>query len=125
LNELTRAEIDRRLPVWEAMADLFLDTAYLDIAGPKQVAERVRPAGFSPAELRSIFRDEVGPGFSFNGLEVAGEWAGWDRDFVRDRVTSMLSSRWKRLTGQLQYLLVGRLVYCDWLKVEAELERSC
>jgi hypothetical protein len=107
------------------MADLFLDTAYLDIVGPRCVADRVREAGFSANELRAIFRDEVGPAFSFNGLSVAGEWAGWDREFVRDRVTSMLSSRRRRLSGRLQYLLVGRLIYADWLRVEEELVRPC
>jgi hypothetical protein len=103
------------------MADLFLDTAYLEIVSAAKVAERVRPAGYSREQLRAIFKDEVGPAFSFNGLEVAGEWAGWDPQFVRDRVISMQASPLKRAGGRLQYLLVGRLIYRDWLKVEAAL----
>ena len=103
------------------MADLFLDTAYLEIAGPGRVADRVRVARFSTAELRDIFRNEVGPAFSFNLLEIAGEWAGWDSRFVRERVLSMRSTPVRRASGRIQYWMVGRRVYCDWLKVEAAL----
>ena len=103
------------------MADLFLDTAYLEIAGADRVASRIRDSGFSTSQLRDIFRDEVGPAFSFNLLEIAGEWAAWDLGFVRDRVLLMMSTPHKRASGRIQYWLIGRRIYRDWLKVEAAL----
>ena len=103
------------------MADLFLDTAYLEIVGADRVADRVREAGFTPGELRNIFRNEVGPAFSFNLLQIAGEWIGWDLQFVQERVLLMMSTPGTRFSGRIQYWLVGRCIYRDWLKVEAGL----
>ena len=45
MNLLTEAEIDRRLPVWEELSNLFLDTDYLEIVGPERVAAKLSAGG--------------------------------------------------------------------------------
>lgn len=117
---LTEGEIDRRLPVWEAMADLFLDTEYLGIVGAEKVAERIRPAGYSREELRLIFFDEVLPAFAFNLFDLAGEWAGWDLKCVRARVLDIKARKWRPAT-RFQAALVRPTMARNWSRIERSL----
>jgi hypothetical protein len=121
LNRLTEQELARRLPVWQAMADLFLDTDVLGVIGIEAIAAPCRASGYSLDELRNIFRHEVGPAFSFNAMDVAGEWAMWDPNFVRDRILCVMGSPVRRFGCSLQYLLAGQLIAEDWRKIEAAL----
>lgn len=82
---LSEAEIARRLPVWTALSDLFLDTE-LDAPDFDRIAAMLSASGYAYAELRRIFEGEVAPVLGLNLYAVAGEWAGWDQAFVRDRV---------------------------------------
>ena len=73
-------EDKNRGEVWVAMADHFLDTETRhDLP---LTALRCLEAGLSTAEARDVWRFEVTPAVGFNLLDVAGEWAGWDRDWL-------------------------------------------
>jgi hypothetical protein len=50
------------------------------------MAETLVASGYSLEQLRSIFFDEVTPGFAFNLMSIAGEWAGWNEQFVREQM---------------------------------------
>lgn len=81
----------RRINVWVAMADHFLDTETRhDI--PLTAMACVR-AGLSVAEARDVWRYEVSPAVGFNAWDVAGEWAGWDRDWLVKTVRRV-GNRW-------------------------------
>ncbi|HYR07138.1 MAG TPA: hypothetical protein VEQ60_05205 [Longimicrobium sp.] len=95
---LSEAEIEARLPVWDAIADLFLDTV---IDGPmlEGIARELAASPFSVDELRDIYLYEVAPGVHRNLKIVAGEWAGFGRDWLRERIPAYLArsgrlSRW-------------------------------
>jgi len=118
----TPDEIARRLPVWVALSELFLDTEFDEIAC-RYVAERLRCSGFELHELEDILRDEVAPAFRPN-LLVAGEWRGWSPDEVRDivlghlekqssgpRLPAILRRRWRQWTMEP--------VAKDWDKVKS------
>lgn len=85
------AEIEQRLPVWHAFADLFLDTETQpdDYARMGRV---LRDAPFSSDELRDILLDEVAPAFVNNLIDPAGIWSGWHRDDVRRIMLDFLSA---------------------------------
>jgi hypothetical protein len=69
-----------RIQVWVAMADHFLDTETRhDI--PLTALYCVE-AGMTVEEARRVWRTEVIPAVGFNLFLVAGEWAGWDRDWL-------------------------------------------
>lgn len=115
-------EIARRLPVWVALSELFLDTEFKEIACG-YVAERLRCSGFELQELEDILRDEVAPAFRPN-LLVAGEWRGWSPDEVPGivlrhlekqsngpRLPSILRRRWQKWTMEP--------VAKDWDKVKS------
>lgn len=110
-------DIERRLPVWHAMSDLFLDTE-LQAEGYRRIAEVLDVSRYSSAELRSILENEVAPAFASNLLSVAGVWAGWSKEDVRE---IMLRSRHRRYIQPLSWL--KRLTYRrhidrEWEKIE-------
>ena len=82
---------DARECVWTAMADLFLDTDvriwYVHTA--RVLAE----SPFSLAELREILDTEVTPALQGNLLDIAGEWAGFDNDWVIKEIRATLGKK--------------------------------
>jgi hypothetical protein len=89
---LSQSEIDRRLPVWHALSELFLDTE-LRRQDDEAIAGRLRASGYSTQELHRILQDEVAPAFAPNLASVAGEWAGWSEGTVCDLVLRSLQKR--------------------------------
>ena len=87
---LSEEQIERRLPVWIALSDTFLDTELTDDAY-RSIARTIEESGFSPEEAFEIYRREVAPAFAVNLLSVAGEWAGRD-EYVQERVFETLGS---------------------------------
>lgn len=90
---LPEEALARRLPVWDALSDLFLDTEtrrYL----PRVAGVLVR-SGYSEAELERIWRWEISPECAWNLTLVAGEWAAlpYDVDALARRAASPHSFR--------------------------------
>ena len=117
-------ELDRRVPGWTALADLFRDTEFTDIDAA-YVARVLAASGYDTPTLERILRTEVAPTFGWNAISVAGEWAGWSEEVVRDAVLEHLARR-HRLAG-VPDRIVGRtaakMVAQHWARVLRELER--
>ena len=116
-EELDAAEIARRLPIWAAMAALFLDTDMPLFA--THAAREIVEAGYTIGEAEDMLRWEVRPAFYQNLRSVAGEWAGWPDDLVRERVGAYRDNRSIRL-------LLGRNRYFPddyWTQTVAEISR--
>ncbi|RVT94794.1 DUF7079 family protein [Sphingomonas crocodyli] len=112
---LTSDEIERRMPVWTALADLFLD-AELDKADYRRIAGSVRTSGYDLAVVECILRDEVLPAFAFNLLEIAGEWAGWHEDDVRTIMTGAIARR-PGIGTRIKKALLWRDIERKWRKI--------
>ncbi|WP_447727384.1 DUF7079 family protein [Sphingomonas koreensis] len=114
LAPLDSAEVERRLPLWTALADLFLDTDVM-LSVP-YIARTIVEGGWQIDEAEAALRWEVRPAFYVNLLDIAGEWAGWHPDFVRERVLE------KRGTGRI---VIGndRFMPKEWNAVVAEIAR--
>ncbi len=78
------ADLAQRRPVWLAFSDLFLDTdtALFRAGHTRDLAA----SPYSLEELDAILREEVYPACSFNLSLVAGEWAGFDSDWLERRI---------------------------------------
>jgi hypothetical protein len=112
-------QIDRRLPVWSAFSELFLDTE-LQADDYRRIVAALRASGYAPAELRAILADEVGPAFLFNLLDVAGEWSGWSEDEVREiMLRSLRSGNRMPALAWLKRRLCRRHIAEAWEKIEA------
>lgn len=95
---LSAAELRARLPVWDAIADLFLDTV-VDAPMRKRIARELAASPFSMDALESIYRFEVAPVVHRNLKIVAGEWGGFGREWLGERIPAHLAragrlSRW-------------------------------
>ena len=75
----------RRRPVWVALADLYLDTE-LQEDDLQRIAAVCAASGFSWPEIQQINYNEVAPALWFNTQELAGEWAGWDEEWLIERI---------------------------------------
>ncbi len=89
---LSEAEIARRLPLWIALADLYLDTD--PMLQVDHIARTIVTHGFTLEEAEAILREDVRPGFYTNLLQVAGEWAMWTEEEVRTRILAARGRRW-------------------------------
>lgn len=85
-------DLANRLPVWMACA-----------ASP-----------YTSEELDRIMFSEVWPALALNLFSVAGEWAGWDEEFVKIRILERSRQRW-RLPWMLKSL--KRPFVADWDRV--------
>jgi hypothetical protein len=110
---LGQSDIDRRLPVWHGLSQLFLDSE-LQPQDYASIAAQLRACGYSTQELRRILQDEVAPAFGPNLASVAGEWAGWSEDTVRDHVLRSLQKR----DGVIRRMLPMRRAYRRYVKTE-------
>jgi len=66
----------RRLKVWQALSELFLDTE-IDHRTFAYVAKAILDSEYSPEEIQTMLWGEVFPVLESNLRSVAGEWAGW------------------------------------------------
>jgi hypothetical protein len=96
-RRLSEAEIQARLPVWDAIADLYLDTA-IDERAIDYIARTLAASPFSLDELDAIYRYEVAPVVHANLKIVAGEWVGWGEEWLRENVVPHVarSGRFRR-----------------------------
>ena len=119
----TMPEIQRRLPVWHAMSDLFLDTE-LQARDYRRIAKVLTTSTYSRAELRSILEDEVTPAFASNLWAVAGEWAGWTESDVRAIMLQSQSRRDVWVISWLKRLMHRRFIKQEWKKIEEFFEKG-
>jgi hypothetical protein len=77
-------DIDSRLPVWDALSSLFLDTDTSLLRDWR--AKTLAASPYSLNELDTILSDEVTPVCMWNLASVAGEWAGFDPEWLKERI---------------------------------------
>lgn len=114
---LDPADIDRRMPVWHALHQIFLDTE-LDPDQYRRIAETLAASGYGRDALKAILDDEVAPAFHFNILDIAGEWTPWHPDQVREIVLDHLRGR--STLPPLPWLrrrLFRRTIDAEWEKI--------
>ncbi|MCW5891107.1 MAG: hypothetical protein KIT14_11230 [bacterium] len=106
---LEGAELARRRAVWEALADLFLDTETRWQL--PAIAAVLVESGYAPEELERIWRRELLPELGGNVLQAAGEWAALalDEDRLAVRAAGHTS-----LGERLVAWLAGRVLRRTW-----------
>ena len=97
--------IENRLPVWEALSEFFLDTE-LDDTDYQRIAEVLVLSTYSIQETEDILRFEVYPVLIWNLRSMAGEWAGFNRDWLREMIEPRLNRQPKIRWPKLQWGMV-------------------
>ena len=76
-------EIEKRKPVWAALADLYLDTEPSE-DDYRYIAGKIKESGYSKDEILHIIAYEVHPILSCNLKIIAGQWGAWSNDFLEN-----------------------------------------
>lgn len=97
-------DLAARTPVWEALAELWLD---VDLADWQidHIARVLVSSPYSLDEVRTIHEYEVAPALWRNLASVAGVWTGFDREWLLARCgrnARRRDSRWYRFRTWLQ-----------------------
>jgi len=82
--DVNETELERRRPVWAALAELYLDTEVRPLV--VNAAAACLSSGYSDQELQTIWRHEVSPVLAKNLRSPAGEWAGFDHDWLESEI---------------------------------------
>ena len=90
--ELSEIERAARRPVWEALSTLLLDT---DVSLLRAYRSNILAASpYSLDEIERILLEEVFPVCRWNLLGIAGEWAGFDTEWLEERILQRRSRFW-------------------------------
>jgi len=100
---------EARRAVWIAMSDLFLDTdvRLFYVSTARVCAE----SPYSQEELERIFREEVAPVLEPNLLVAAGEWAGFDEEWLVNSISARKPGKgWMATPAMNNYRAVALLI---------------
>ncbi len=117
---LSENELTERWPLWQALADFWLDNELQDFE-LDHVARTIAESAFKMSEVRRIHDFEVAPAVSANLLSVAGEWAGFDPKWLRERCTrnaQQQGSLWYRVRIGLQRPFFWAFTARYWKAIE-------
>ncbi|WP_425593030.1 DUF7079 family protein [Massilia sp. TN1-12] len=70
--------------MWEALSEFWLDTELTDIQ-LDWIARSIADSPYSFSEIRSIHNFEVAPALCVNAASLAGEWAGFESEWLKSR----------------------------------------
>lgn len=86
---LDEQQIQARMPLWEALSFLWLDTEVTE-SDLDWIARVMAESGLTIEELWRVYSYEVAPVVSVNVYSVAGEWAGFSPDWLRTEIVRNL-----------------------------------
>lgn len=108
------AIIDDRLPVWEVLAEFFLDTE-LDDNDYHRISGILASSPYSIQEIEDILNFEVYPELISNLQSIAGERAAFDRDWLQNQIGPRLNKRPKIRMPRPDWGLIRD----SWLRVSS------
>lgn len=85
---------DARIPVWNALSDLYLDT---DVTlSHASIVRTLAASPYSLDALHEMLMYDVHPAVYQNLMSVAGEWAGFDEAWLVERIAAVRRQpRWR------------------------------
>lgn len=88
---LSEEEIKARKPVWVALSDFYLDTE-LGESELAYIAGVIKGSPYDIEQAKLIDFNELYPALKFNLFDIAGAWAGFDRDWLFLKVQTYLQN---------------------------------
>ncbi len=112
---LNNEEIKAREPIWLALSELWLDTALTE-RDLNHIASVMAESKYSLRELRDIYLYEVAPVLYPNLLNVAGEWAGFEEEWLYGKIKEEMrrSSPTRRFFHRLKRPLMTYATERHW-----------
>lgn len=117
--KFTETDIRDRRPVWEALSTLFLDT---DVSLLREYrVSKLSESPYSIKEIENILIYEVYPICRGNLFQIAGEWAGFDINWLERKIRNRITT----LPGYLHKFSLGRItIHCSlgWRRTKEAIE---
>ena len=108
--KLNKASLANRKTLWLALSDLFLDTKLQD-SNLSFIALKMKESGYSLDEIKNILITEVLPACIPNLHCIAGEWAGFDEEWLYNKIiTSPPTTPFKRWRYRRHFWMIRN----DW-----------
>lgn len=86
-----KEEIELRALIWEAISNFYLDTE-LQSDDYDYIAKILLQSNLTLDELKDIDLYEVFPSLQMNLLSIAGEWAGFEMNWLKEKC----SANWEK-----------------------------
>ncbi len=111
--------IKERKPIWIALSEFYLDTK-LQESNFRHIAFKIIESPYSLDKVKEINKYEIFPILQPNLLSVAGEWAGFDEEWLVKGITDSLKKRnaIKKLVIESSYLTFKWMHKGYWDKLE-------
>lgn len=120
---LTQEEIDQRIPLWEAISRLYVDTKI----GEDEyncIADEILKYGCSFEEAENIFKFEVAPVCWGNFLSWS-VWSGFDTEWLTKEIVKNIGKQERSflyrtyIRSPFAQIWMTKVVWKDWAKVKA------
>lgn len=107
-------DLERRRPLWTALSRMFLDNE-LDDEDRRDMAQTIVSSGYSPEEVLKVLWEEVYPVAASNLRSPAGEWKGFDLDWMQEEILSGRHRRtWLTRMAEAMPHSPARMVHQEW-----------
>jgi hypothetical protein len=108
-----------RKPIWKCFSAFYLDTE-LQESDFQGIAETIIKSPYSFEEVKVIDKYEIFPVLQSNLLQVAGEWAGFEEDWLLGEITATLQNTSKLRIFRIEiYYWLFRWMHKDyWRRLE-------
>jgi len=113
-------EIEKRKPVWNAIADFYLDTE-LRTSDYERIATEFIKSGKTIQQIKEIDFYEVSPVLKGNLMSVAGEWGGFNKNWLNENCEKKYLKRKKiffRLKIKLSHVFWFWMGKGHWKEIE-------
>jgi len=116
---IEKVNIEERKPVWLAPSDFYLDPAISD-ATIRHIASVIFESPYSIDEVKEINKFELFPVLQSNLHNVAGQWVGFNEEWLIEEITHSLRNRnWlKKTTIEKSYAKLEWMQKEYWVKLE-------
>ena len=115
---LAATDLPRRRPVWSVLSELYLDTE-LDDLDNARIASVLIDSRYSAEQLEEILYRELHPVLQVNLLSVAGEWAGFDQQWLEEQILRRRPKRARFAVIPGKWMVRG-----EWAVLEAKLRKA-
>ena len=92
---LDEQQIQARMPLWEVLSSLWLDTEVTD-GDLEWIARVMADSGLTIEELWRVYSYEVAPVVYKNRYSYVGQWSGFSPDWLRTEIVRNLRDRPRR-----------------------------
>jgi hypothetical protein len=111
-------DLERRRRVWGVLSELYLDTE-LTARDHERIAAELADCGYRAGQLEEILYRELHPVLLGNLLSVAGEWAGFDPEWLEAQILGRAPRR-----SSLAVIPGKWLVHRGWTAIAGRLRRT-